>query len=100
MITSVREPKDGTKAAARLEIRRRVLCAKHGCPPVVVTCFGQVTCARCGAIVGDTLMGSFDMSYVAVVDHDCEKCRAVWAAMTAQQQQLTPGRPSEGDIAP
>jgi hypothetical protein len=58
-----------------------LLCAFLGHPRVVDVCFGQVTCARCHAILGDTLMGVYDLRGRVIVDHDCEVCRTSWTAL-------------------
>jgi hypothetical protein len=73
-----------------IEIKRKVLCARHGHPPVVSLCFGYVHCARCEAQIGDRLGGVFDTSNYCVVGHDCEVCRGVWKKLTPKQRELTP----------
>jgi hypothetical protein len=69
---------------------RDMLCAAFGHPPVVKGCFGQVTCARCGTLLGDVLLSTYDMEKKALIGHDCETCRAVIAGLTPEQALLTP----------
>ncbi len=70
---------------------KRVLCAVFGCPPVVHSCWGQLTCARCGAIVGDTLTGSTELYGLAIVDCECcDDCGEVLASLSLIERLLTP----------
>lgn len=73
-----------------MEVKRAVLCARHGHPPVVDVCIGQVTCARCGAILGDTLMSTYPLDKCVVRNHDCPTCRQIWNTLTPIQRKLTP----------
>ena len=83
-----------TKQAARrerqLEIRRAMLCAKHGHPRVADFCFGYVTCARCGAQLGDTLTAVFELQYYVIVGHDCEVCRGNAKTLKRHERFLLP----------
>ena len=67
-----------------------MLCAVFGHPPVVHACFGELTCARCGAHVGDTMLGASTLKGRVLFDHDCPECREVWKKMTPEQKLLTP----------
>lgn len=44
-----------------------IACAVAGHPECVRVCFGQVTCARCDAIVGDCLAGAYSFKGKTVV---------------------------------
>lgn len=79
-----------------IETQKKMLCAEHGHPPVIEICIGEVTCARCGAILGDRLMGVYDTTNKAVIGHGCDKCYAIYDGMTDIQKELTP-RPEIGD---
>ncbi len=59
-----------------IEVKRKLACARHGHCGIVNICFGQVTCVRCGAILGDTLMGAYNPSDDVLEDHNCSACRA------------------------
>jgi hypothetical protein len=67
-----------------------LLCALYDHPPVVHSCFGQVTCARCDAWVGDSVAGVYDYKGVAISGHDCANCAAILSALTPVQRLLTP----------
>ncbi len=83
-----------SKKVHDIETQKKMLCAEHGHPPVIEICMGEVTCARCSAILGDRLMGVYDTSEKAVIGHGCEKCHAIYDGMTKIQKKLTP-RPEE-----
>lgn len=76
------------------EQRARIACATHGHPPIVNVCLGQVTCGRCDAILGDTIMGSYDLTDTVVLDHDaagtCEVCPAVAARLSRADLSYLP----------
>lgn len=78
------------KKLKSIEARRRMVCAEHGCPPVVRSCMGQITCVRCDAILGDTLMGSMDLAGYAIVGHNCTECQRVVGTLTRRQRRLIP----------
>ena len=69
---------------------RLILCALFGHPPVVIACCGELTCARCGAIVGDTLMNGRAMRHRSILGHDCTHCKLIRAKMTRRDRLLTP----------
>lgn len=60
---------------------KSVICSLIGHSRIVNTCFGQVTCARCGDIVGDTLAGCYSTRYDVIVGHNCPECRANFAKL-------------------
>ena len=78
------------KHAKRLQVQRAILCAKYGHPRIANFCFGYVTCARCGAHLGDTLAGVFDRSSYVIVGHDCKKCRANTKTLKRHEKFLLP----------
>ena len=67
----------------------RVLCAVVGHPPVIESFFGQQTCARCDAILGEALLGAGVGKGKAILGHDCEDCRAVLEGLSPEQALLT-----------
>ena len=68
---------------------KSILCVLWGHPPVVHTCFGELTCARCGNHVGDTLCGFATTKGKMVVGHNCGACQIVWKSMPWWQRLLT-----------
>jgi hypothetical protein len=68
------------------DTRNGIVCALIGHSRIVDACFGQITCGRCGAIVGDTLAGCYDMKGHTVIDHNCEACRDNYAKMGWQDK--------------
>jgi hypothetical protein len=64
---------------------KSTLCIWFGCSPIVHSCFGEITCARCGDILGDTLMGcvpeEFFMDKV-IIGHNCKKCRETYLKLS------------------
>lgn len=84
---------------APLPLLRKLLCATVGHPPVVHSCFGQLTCARCDTIVGDTLIGADRLTGRAVIGHKCEECDEVILGLTDEQRLLTPVTEEEAEVA-
>ncbi len=70
---------------------KAILCVLVGHSRIVEMCWGQVTCARCGDVVGDTLVGACDLVGRVVMEHDCETCREVWDELTWRDRLLAPG---------
>ena len=66
-----------------------IICAFVGHPPVVNSCFGQLTCARCHAIVGDVLLGGSDAIGKAIVGHECNECTEILSELSLSQRLLT-----------
>jgi hypothetical protein len=91
-----------TQAQVRLSLagvtdvgrKRKVVCALIGHSRVVEYCFGYVTCARCGAQVGDTLAGP-SMSGHVFLTHlgrsipECD-CYEVLAKLTWKDRMMLP----------
>lgn len=68
-----------------------VVCALVGHSRVVEVCFGQVTCARCEAILGDVLAGAYDLSQKVIISSghsDCEECRKAYGNMTWRSKYM------------
>ncbi len=79
------------------EQKAGLACLLHGHPRIVHLSFGtQVTCARCGGILGDTLAGSMDVSGYAIVGHQggtdapCHNCRNAVNALTRTEKVHLP----------
>lgn len=61
-----------------MRIVRNLSCVVFGHPRIINICFGEVTCARCGAILGDTIGGVYRTAGKVVADHaNCDACREV-----------------------
>lgn len=88
---AIRLIKNELEKGATEEMLKSMLCAVLGHPPVVTQCFGYLSCARCGAAVGDTLGGASTTEGKVVVGHSvpCEKCDAVFRTLTPRQKLLT-----------
>jgi hypothetical protein len=69
---------------------KSVVCALIGHSRIHDACFGQITCARCGAIVGDTLTGSYDGKNTVIVGHDCPTCHANYEKMGWHDKFMAP----------
>lgn len=63
------------------ETRKGIVCALVGHSRIVDACFGQITCGRCGTILGDTLAGCYDTNDKVVIDHNCELCKVNYKKM-------------------
>lgn len=73
-----------------LQKRRAILCIRIGHPRVVHSCFGYITCARCGEQLGDNLMGGMNLTKHVVVGHDCKGCRKNARALRPSEKWLLP----------
>jgi hypothetical protein len=84
-------PSNSEKAAEKLELEKRMLCAKHGHTRVSTIFWGYRHCARCGAQVGDTL-GSIDpgRETAVIVGHNCKQCRSNWKKLAPHEKLLIP----------
>lgn len=54
-----------------------IVCALHGHAAVETGFMGEWGCDRCGAVVGDSLMGGHRPKVIR--GHDCAKCRTNWS---------------------
>lgn len=61
---------------------RSVVCALIGHSRVQDQFWGEWTCHRCDARLGDSLAGCYDASDVVLMDHHCDQCRAAIAKLT------------------
>jgi hypothetical protein len=57
---------------------------------VVCALVGQVTCARCGEIMGEVLLGSYDGKDTVVVGHDCPACHSNYEKMGWRDKFMAP----------
>jgi hypothetical protein len=73
-----------------VETQKAIVCALVGHSRIVQSCFGQITCARCDAILGDTLAGCYDLKDRVIVGHNCPHCREVYATLTWRDKLLAP----------
>lgn len=61
--------------------RGALICSLLGHPKIVEVCMGQVTCARCDAILGDTLVGCYQLTGKVLRGHqqgNCSNCHAAF----------------------
>lgn len=73
-----------------MEKIKAIFCILFGHSRIVNACFGQITCARCDDLLGDTLMGTYDMTGKIVMNHDCSTCHANYKTLTWKDKFLTP----------
>lgn len=72
------------------DTKRSVACALVGHSGIVEVCFGQVTCGRCGTVLGDTLVGSYSLKGKVVRGHKCDDCKTAMATLGWRDTYLTP----------
>ena len=65
------------------EHRNRIVCSLIGHSRISEICMGYRNCARCGALLGDSL-GSMDMGRpdAVIVGHNCMDCKANYEECT------------------
>jgi len=71
------------------EQRNSIVCSLIGHSGIVTTCFGYVSCARCGEQIGDTLGGCFSLKDCAIVGHNCSACLANYKRMDWRDKLYT-----------
>lgn len=73
------------------DVQRKSVCALVGHSLIVEACFWYITCARCGAQVGDKLMGGYSQAERCVqIGHNCTTCRKNYAALDWRSKFLAP----------
>jgi hypothetical protein len=72
------------------ETQKNVVCALVGHSNVLTFCFGYHHCARCSAMLGDSLAGAYRNADGVYVGHDCAECRANADRLTWKDTLLTP----------
>lgn len=70
--------------------KKDVVCALVGHSDIIDVCFGEVTCGRCGEIVGDTLMGMYSLKEKVIMGHDCKVCRKNFKKLTWRDKFMAP----------
>lgn len=85
---------EGLKAFGDIDddTKKAIVCALVGHSRIVQNCFGQITCARCDAIVGDALAGYYDGSNKVFMQHNCEACRAQYETLTWRSKLFAPSK--------
>lgn len=77
--------------------RKSVMCALVGHSRIVESCLGQITCSRCGAVIGDALVGTFDGSDDRVFhghkvnSEPCRTCKKNYAKLGWHDKYLAKG---------
>ena len=66
-----------------------VVCTLVGHSRIEHSCFGQRTCARCGEITGDVLMGGARKD-VVIIGHDCGVCCELQKPLTWRDTFMAP----------
>lgn len=61
---------------------QRILCAVFRHSNLENDFWGQVTCGRCGDILGDTLAGCYRNPKQVGIGCDCDKCRENYQRLT------------------
>jgi len=85
-----------TKKLKILDIKDRdkkksIVCSLIGHSKVVKYCFGYVHCSRCGDLVADRLLGSYESAPESVIiGCDCPTCRKNYKNMSWQDKYLAP----------
>ena len=69
---------------------KAVFCALFRHSHIQESCFGYVSCARCGTQLGDTLAGSYSDPLVVGVACACDVCANNWSKMTWVDRFLAP----------
>ena len=72
-----------------IEIRKQLACILLGHSSIVNVCMGEVTCGRCGDLVGDALRGAYDAGEDVII-HDCKTRRKNFKALTWRDKLYTP----------
>lgn len=73
--------------------RNSLTCVLIGHSAIVGSCMGQITCARCDAVIGDTLMGSMSLKDNVVLGHGCPDCRKNFSKLGWRDKLYTPTDP-------
>lgn len=68
--------------------KKSIVCAITGHSRIIQICFGQVTCARCDDVIGDTLMSSFNTADFVISGHKCDVCKANIKTLTWKDRYL------------
>lgn len=91
---------NGTKTLEKMtgpmndQQKKELACALIGHSRVVNVCFGEVTCARCGALLGDTYVDSDFVTEAGghmTKDCDCPGCHIAYKTMTWRDTYLVEG---------
>lgn len=70
--------------------QKAMACALIGHSDIVTSCFGYVSCSRCGAHLGDTLAGAYSNDNAVVVGHNCPTCRKNYERLTWRDTFMAP----------
>ena len=74
----------------RRDTLKKIVCAVKGHSKIVDMCFGYVHCARCGALLGDTLAGCYPLDEKVIVEHGCEVCQENYKKLGFWDKFLAP----------
>ncbi|MCK5235945.1 MAG: hypothetical protein KAR06_03080 [Deltaproteobacteria bacterium] len=70
--------------------KEEAACMLLGHSGIVGSCFGQITCGRCGEVIGDALTSTYDAGDKVLVGHKCETCVSNFKKMNWRDKLYTP----------
>lgn len=74
--------------------KAEIACTLVGHSSVVNSCFGEVSCARCGTVVGDCLLGFYDTVDLLIVGHECPDCFKAYKKLTPADKFMVDLKPT------
>ena len=72
---------------------KKVYCALFGHSKIIEFCIGEVSCARCNEVIGDTLTKSYNMKDKVIVGHKCDKCLANYKKLSFFRDKFLTKKP-------
>jgi hypothetical protein len=72
--------------------KKSVTCSLIGHSNILDSFFGYVSCARCGAQLGDTLGGSYRNDKAVFLGHECDECKSNYDKLTWKDKIFAPER--------
>lgn len=70
--------------------RKDVTCSLVGHSRIINMCLGYMSCGRCGAHLGDTLIGADDAKENVIIGHHCKTCLENAKTLTWRDTLYTP----------
>lgn len=68
-----------------------IVCQLIGHSKIQIYFFGYYSCARCGAQLGDSLIGGYSAApKTVIVGHNCDTCRANYEKLSWRDKFLCP----------
>jgi DNA-directed RNA polymerase subunit RPC12/RpoP len=69
---------------------KEIICIFIGHSKIVTNCFGYISCARCGAQIGDALGGVWNGENAVIVGHNCDICQNNYKKLSWKDKILCP----------